>query len=150
MYLEPVELRDYIASKVKTPAKMVGSIELSENGLVFTCQEEEENTVFKIPAHAIESISTDRRRYYSSTEVIAYGLLLIVFSLIGSAISVHTVLGYPIILGSLVAFSYLVYQYYQSHSDILVIQTANEVLEFEISSDQKEEAANYIEFAEEI
>jgi hypothetical protein len=150
MYLEPVKLRDYIASKVTTPAaKIVGSVELSENGLVFTCQEEE-NTVFKIPTQAIESISTDRRRYYSSTEVIAYGLLLIVFSIIGSAISVHTVLGYPIILGSLVAFSYLVYQYYQSHSDILVIQTESEVLEFEISSDQKEEAANYIEFAEEI
>ena len=119
MYLEPVELRDYIASQLTTPQKLAGSVELSENGLVFKSTEKE-NNVFTVPKQSIQSVATDERKYYSVSEVLGYGVV------------------------------YLIYQYYTSHSHVLIVQTADEILEFEISEQQKEEAANFIEFSEEL
>lgn len=149
MYLEPVELRDYIASQLTTPHNISGSVELSENGLVFKSQDKD-HTVFTVPKQSIHSVATDERKYYSVSEVLGYGVFLILIAFVGTILAPHTGVGYLILGGAVIPLCYLLYQYYNSHSHVLIIQTSDEILEFEISEQQKEEAANYIEFAEEL
>lgn len=149
MYLEPVELRDYIASQLTTPQKLAGSVELSENGLVFKSTEKE-NNVFTVPKQSIQSVATDERKYYSVSEVLGYGVFLILIAFVGTVLAPHTGVGYLILAGAVLPLVYLIYQYYTSHSHVLIVQTADEILEFEISEQQKEEAANFIEFSEEL
>jgi hypothetical protein len=147
MYLEPVEIRNYIVQEVSTPKNIEGSLEISDTGVVFDSFQDE-NTVFKIPAHAIDSIATDTRRYYTLPQVIGYSLFLMIIIAIGSMIALYHLIGYGIMAISFVPIVFMIYKFYQSKSDVVLVSTNHEVIEFEVTEEQKEEAYNYINYDE--